>query len=540
MVKMRINMALILSLFIITAAIYIRAAYFPFCAIDDSDYVTRNIHVKSGLSLNSIKWAFTTFHSTNWHPVTWLSLMLDSQLFGVNPMGFHLVNVFLHALNTSLLFLLFSSLTGAVWRSAFVAACFALHPLHVESVAWIAERKDVLSTLFWMLTLLFYSCYVKRSKRSMYYLSLLAFALGLMAKPMLVTIPVILILLDFWPLERIKTGRLLTVGTCNGSDANNNIGCLLKPLIVEKIPFVLLAAGSSAVTLFAQKPSIAPLMQVTLYMRISNALRATLLYVEKMIFPFNLSIYYPLVPVPLWKAVCAAVIICSILLIVLKCADSQPYLAAGWFWYLITLLPVVGIIQIGRQSMADRYSYIPLIGLFAMASWGGAELCTKMPKLKNVISLVAVGVVLLYAVTTWNQLSYWHNNISLISHAIEVTENNAFAHYVLGNIYRQQGKLDLAAAEYRISLRIDPDNPEAHFNLGNCFVSSGSIEEAISEYREALKIDPNNYEYHNNLGNALALHGILDAAIEQFSIALQLNPDNEKIKNNLQRALTGR
>jgi len=175
-----------------------------------------------------------------------------------------------------------------------------------------------------------------------------------------------------------------------------------------------------------------------------------------------------------------------------------------------------------------------------MASWGGAELCTKMPKLKNVISWVAVGGVLLYAVTTWNQLSYWHNNISLISHAIEVTENNAFAHYVLGNIYRQQGKLDLAAAEYRISLRIDPDNPEAHFNLGNCFVSSGSIEEAISEYREALKIDPNNYEYHNNLGNALALHGILDAAIEQFSIALQLNPDNEKIKNNLQRALTGR
>src|SRR6266571_2322041 len=214
--------------------------------------------------------------SPDWHPVTWLSLMLDSQLFGVNPMGFHLVNVFLHALNTSLLFLLFSSLTGAVCRSAFVAACFALHPLHVESVAWIAERKDVLSTLFWMLTLLFYSCYVKRSKRSMYYLSLLAFALGLMAKPMLVTIPVILALLDFWPLERIKTGRLFTVGTCNGSDANNNIGCLLKPLIVEKIPFVLLAAGSSAVTLFAQKPSIAPLMQVTLYMRISNALWATL------------------------------------------------------------------------------------------------------------------------------------------------------------------------------------------------------------------------------------------------------------------------
>src|SRR6185369_1674589 len=317
MVKNRSNVAIIIVLFVITAALYSRAAYFPFCVIDDNEYVTNNVHVISGLSLDSITWAFTAFHASNWHPVTWLSLMLDSQLFGVNPAGFHLVNVVLHALNTSLLFFLLNSLTGAVWRSAFVAACFALHPLHVESVAWIAERKDVLSTLFWMLTLLFYSFYVKRSQRSMYFLSLAAFALGLMAKPMLVTIPVILLLLDFWPLERLNIRLFDKAGSCNKREGNSTGFCQLKSLLLEKIPFALLAAGTSAMTLYAQERSISTFTDVPIVMRISNALWSLLMYVEKMFFPFDLSIYYPLVPVPLWKACSAAAILCGILFAVL-------------------------------------------------------------------------------------------------------------------------------------------------------------------------------------------------------------------------------
>ena len=533
MLKRRLNVAIIVSLFIITAGIYSRAAFFPFCVIDDNDYVTKNIHVLSGLSIESISWAFTSFHASNWHPVTWLSLMLDSQLFGDNPAGFHLVNVFLHAINTSLLFLLFSVMTGAVWRSAFVAACFALHPLHVESVAWIAERKDVLSTLFWMLTLLFYYSYVKWSKRSMYALSLAMFALGLMAKPMLVTIPVILLLLDFWPLERLK---IRLTGKSELKDGTLSI-CSLPSLLIEKIPFALLAAGSSIVTIYAQKSSISTISDVSFFQRITNALWALVMYVEKMFFPFNLSILYPFVPVPLWEVGGSAVILCGITFAVLKYTDSRPYLAAGWFWYLITLLPVIGVIKVGVQSMADRYSYIPFIGLFVMAGWGGGELCTKVPKLRNMIGVTAVAAVLFYSIITWVQLGYWRDNMSLVSHSLEVTENNAFLHSSLAMIYGSEGKQELAIDEYRESIKIDPAYAEAHFGLGICLENSGKIEEAISEYRVAVDISPEKFQYHNNLGISLAQHGMIDDAIEHLSIAVQLGPDDEKAESNLQKAL---
>jgi protein O-mannosyl-transferase len=527
--KSRLNAALIISLFVITAALYSRAAYFPFCVIDDGDYVAKNLFVKSGLTFDSISWAFTTFHSSNWHPVTWLSLMLDSQLFGVNPMGYHLVNVGLHALNSSLLFLLFRSMTGAVWRSAFVAACFALHPMHVESVAWIAERKDVLSTLFWMLTLLFYSSYVKRSKRGMYVLSLAAFTLGLLAKPMLVTIPVILLLLDFWPLSRFKS-------SCGKQEATYS-GCSLKSLLLEKIPFALLAALSSIVTIYAQKSSLSSITEVSLLMRVSNALWALVMYVEKMLLPFDLSILYPHTPVSLLKAGCAAVLLCGISFVVLKYMNRLPYLVTGWFWYLITLLPVLGIIQVGRQSMADRYSYIPLIGLFAMISWGGAGLCTKVPKLKNMVSVAAVGVLLFYSVITWIQLSYWRDNVTLISHSIKVTENNSFLHYSLGLIYAQQGKRNLAIEEYRESIRIDPSNSEAYFSLGICFENEGRTEWAIGQYQAALLISPGNPQYHITLAGALSRQGLIDDAIGHLNEALRLNPGNEKARFHLEKAL---
>lgn len=554
-----------------TLALYSRAAFFPFCIIDDADYVTKNTHVTSGLSVDSIKWALTAFHASNWHPLTWLSLMLDSQLFGLNPMGFHLVNVALHAVNTSLLFLLFRSMTGAVWRSAFVAACFALHPLHVESVAWIAERKDVLSTLFWMLTLLFYSSYVRQAKRSMYVLSLVSFALGLMAKPMLVTIPVILLLLDFWPFERLKIRLSEKSGSSALHQTDNNGGCRLTSLIVEKLPFAALAAASSIVTLYAQKPSMTTLANITLTARVSNALWALLMYIEKMILPFNLAIFYPLADVPLWKAGFAAVVLCGILFMVLKYLKRYPYLATGWFWYLVTLLPVIGLVQVGMQSMADRYTYIPLIGLFTMASWGGAELCRQSPKLKKAISVVAGGALLFFSITTWIQLGYWRDNFTLFNHAAAVTENNYYAHHSLGMLFEQQGKPEQAIAEYQKSIEIEPRNPIVHFDLGFLFDTQGrtseairqyeevlaldpgyaqahfslgivlgkigKIKESISEFTEALKIEPDNPKYLNNLGITLAQQGMLDEAIELFSKALQVNPDDEKAYENLQIAL---
>jgi tetratricopeptide (TPR) repeat protein len=572
LVNKRPNLAIIIILFTVTVALYSRAAYFPFSVLDDRDYITENVHVTSGFSISSIKWAFTTFHASNWHPVTWLSLLMDSQLFGMNPVGYHLVNVLLHALNASLLFLLFNAMTGAIWRSAFVAALFALHPLHVESVAWITERKDVLSTLFWMLTLLFYSAYVKKSKHGMYYLSLVAFALGLMAKPMLVTIPVVLLLLDFWPFERLK----IRLSATAGQQDENKSRCRLTYLLLEKIPYLALAAASSALTVYAQSRggSVSTLTDLSLLMRVNNALWSVVAYMRKTILPFDLAIFYPLIPVPIWKAVCALILICLILYMSVRYLRRYPWLATGWLWYLITLTPVIGLVQVGSQSMADRYTYIPLIGLFTMASWGGGELYAQLPKLRTAIGLATGGVLLLCSITTWFQLGYWQNDVTLLNHALSITHDRVtshFTHYCLGVVYEKQGKKDLALAEYREALRDDPLDPrnhatfgsllidqgnseegidhleeairldprlaQAHYNMGVAMARVGRIDEAIREYNETLKIEPNNTMCHNNLGALLANQGMLDEAAQHFSKAVQLDPNDEKARANLQMAL---
>ena len=404
---------IILILFLMTMAIYFRAAFFPFALIDDGDYVTNNLHVTSGLSLNSIQWAFTTFHAGNWHPLTWLSLMMDSHLFGVNPMGFHLVNVVLHALNTSLLFILFNSMTGALWRSAFVAACFAFHPIHVESVAWISERKDVLSVLFFLITLIFYTVYVKQSKCSMYFYSLVAFALGLMAKPMLVTTPVLLMLLDVWPLGRFNVLMSAAVVPDNKHKESGKDNLWTTKLLLEKIPFLMLSVVSALLTWYAHSNYMTTVKELSVAMRINNALWAMVVYVRKMFLPFDLAMFYPFMPVPFWKAGTAALLLSGTFWLVLKYFKKYPYLAIGWFWYIITLAPVIGLVQVGNQSMADRYSYIPLIGLFMMVSWGGGEFCAKLPGPNKMIKLAAGAAVLFLAISTWVQLGYWRDNVTL-------------------------------------------------------------------------------------------------------------------------------
>lgn len=531
------NSTVILTLFLVTAAIYFRAAFAPFSLIDDGDYVTNNLQVTSGLSLSSIKWAFTTFHAGNWHPLTWLSLMMDSQLFGVNPKGFHLVNVVLHALNTSLLFILFNSMTGALWRSAFVAACFALHPLHVESVAWISERKDVLSVLFFLITLIFYTVYVKQSKRRMYFYSLAAFALGLMAKPMLVMTPVLLLLLDVWPLERFKIPTSVTTAPCDKHRETGKGNHLTSRLLLEKIPFLMFSAVSAVLTWYAHSDYLSTVTDLSVTMRINNALWAMVVYVRKMILPFDLALFYPFVPVPFWKAGCAALLLCGTIWIVLKSFKKYPYLATGWFWYIITLVPVVGLVQVGNQSMADRYSYIPLIGLFIMVSWGVSDLCAKLPGLNKMIKLAAVGAVLVLSISSWIQLGYWGDNVTLASHALEVTDDNYFAHLSLGLAYEAEGRKELAIAQFREALRIDPADSQSYFNLGLILANSGRSAESIEYFEKAIQLTPQFANMHYCLGATLGKLGKIDEAIEEYKKALIIEPDNVKCLNNIGTAL---
>jgi tetratricopeptide (TPR) repeat protein len=463
--------------------------------------------------------------------------MLDSQLFGADPIGFHLVNVLLHAVNTSLLFIMLASMTGTLWRSAFVAACFAFHPLHVESVAWIAERKDVLSVMFFLFTLMFYSFYVQQSKRSMYFYSLAAFALGLMAKPMLVTTPVLLLLLDVWPLERCNL-RLSAMAAPD--DKFREIGKgndrTLK-LLLEKIPFLMFSAVSAVLTLYAHSAFITAVSDLSVVMRMNNALWAMVVYVRKMFLPFDLAMFYPFMPVPFWRAGSAALLLGGTTWLVLKYFRKYPYLATGWFWYIITLAPVIGLVQVGNQSMADRYSYIPHIGLFMMISWGGCGLCARLPGLTTIIKLAAGGAVLLLSISTWIQLGYWRDNVTLSKHALEVTGDNYFAHFNLGLAYEKLGKKELAIAQFKEAIRINPADSQSYFNLGLILANSGLSTESIEYFEKAIQLTPQFATMHYCLGATLGKLGRIDEAIGEYQKALVLEPDNVKCLNNVGTAL---
>ncbi len=554
----------------VTVTIYYRAVFFPFCVVDDNDYVMSNAYVREGLSFNSIKWAFTTVHANNWHPLTWLSLMMDSWLFGVNPMGFHIMNVAFHTINTALLFLLFSSMTGTLWRSAFVAALFAVHPLHVESVAWISERKDVLSAFFWMLSLIFYTRYVRQGRRSSYFGALAAFAIGLMAKPMLVTMPVVLLLLDYWPFQRLQL-PLFGGAKKSGTDTINPTPT--GKLLLEKIPFLALSVLSSIVTIYAQRmgDAIAPLENVSIINRLGNAVQSYILYLKNMVLPLDLAVFYQLTPVHAWKAGGALLLLSAILILAFKFRDTSPYILAGGLWYLLTLLPVIGLIQVGSQAMADRYTYIPSIGLFVIASWGSAELAARVPKLRMAVITTGGAAVLLYAIGTCVQLSYWKDNVTLFSHALSVThEESSLAHARMGLAYFAEGRPDLAVGEYEEGLRIDPDATSIHLRLGIALErlgktaeavghfkaelrvrpdlavghydlalalqKIGNLPEAIAEYNKVLAIEPDDAVCHENLGMALLQQGNFDEAIRHFSEALRLDPNLKQAASSLQFA----
>lgn len=502
---------------IATLVVYLPVRNFEFVNYDDDLYVTNRPEVQAGLSWEGVRWAFTTRESCNWHPITWLSHMLDCELFGLDAGIQHVVNLLLHTLNAILLFLTFQRMTGKLWRSGFVAALFALHPLHVESVAWVSERKDVLSTSFGLLALWSYSGYVKQPVRRRYVGSLVFFALSLLAKPMLVTLPFVMLLLDYWPLRR--SGWM--------------------SLVREKLPFFGLTVVSSVITFWAQHTGgvVVSIDRLPVWVRLCNAVVAYVWYAAKAIWPSNLALLYPYASAHLtWQASAAAVLVIMVTALVWRASSSHPHLLVGWLWYVGTLVPVIGLVQVGLQSVADRYSYIPLTGLFVMASWAVPEsLCAG--RWRQVLGLGASALIGVFAMVTWVQVGVWQDSISLFRHALRVTKPTELIHANLGMALFHAGQHEQGIAHLEESLRLNPQYATAHNNLGVAYAKLGRADEALAQYREAVRFGPQQASNHNNLGVALVRSGNPTEGILHFRAAVRLRPSFAEAHNNLGAAL---
>ena len=487
-----------LLLALITLLACLPAADHGFSIFDDDDYVTENHIVQNGLTWAGVKWAFTTGHASNWHPVTWLSHMTDCELFGLNPGAHHLVSVLFHTVNAVLLLLLLFRLTGALWPSTFVAALFAWHPLHVESVAWISERKDVLSTFFALLTLLAYAKYAKENCRRCFWIALGCFTLGLMSKPMLVTLPFVMLLLDYWPLQRFPP---------------------FWRLAFEKWPFFVLAAASCVITFLAQHHGgmVVSLEEIPLHHRLDNVPLAYTHYLLKMLWPVHLAIFYPLPKTISPLEVVAAV---AVLLAISAAAwigrKRGPYWLVGWLWFLGTLVPVIGLVQVGHAAMADRYTYFPSIGMFIALTFAVRDWTNRLQFPPGVITAAAVLILGGCVVLTENQLRSWRDDGSLFSHAISVTKDNEPAHLCLGQVYEMEGRKADALSEYRIGLKLNPYRVKTYSNLAHLLADSGQTNEAFAELREALRLYPEDALTHDSLANLLADSGHPNEASPNF------------------------
>jgi tetratricopeptide (TPR) repeat protein len=541
--KIRPEIFICLFLVIATLAIYWQVRNYEFVGFDDDVFIIQNSKVQNGLTLDSIGWAFRFDDMTYWHPLTWLSYMLDVQLYGMNPGGHHMTNVMLHIVNAMLLFIVFNMMTGALWKSALVAALFSLHPLNVESVAWVVERKNVLSTLFWMLTLLSYARYVERLNISRYLLTLFVFALGLMAKPMLVTLPFVLLLLDFWPLKRFRYPQSLD----NHQELSRTakIKSIKKfdvfPLILEKIPFVMFSGISVYMSLLSSHHNqlVISLDEVSLYHRITNALISYVSYIGKMIWPRDLAVFYPFPDtVQLWEAAGAFLLLTGVSILVVRSLQKRPYLGVGWLWYLGTLLPVTGLVQQGLwPAMADRFAYVPLIGLFVMIAWGISDLTAGWRyKAKGLGAITAAALIVLMT-TSWLQARYWKNSLMLFKHAVEVTDNNYLMHNNLGFALTARGRTDEAIKHFKEALRLNPDFEGAKINLGLALLTQGKFDECIDYYQEVLRVNPGYARVHNNLGAVLWRLGKIEEAAVHFRKAVALKPDYADAHNSLGAAL---
>jgi protein O-mannosyl-transferase len=556
-----------------TLAVYIPVAGYGYVNYDDADYVSANLHVQGGLKWDNLVWAFSSGHASNWHPLTWLSHTLDYQIFGEFVGGQHLMSVGLHLANTILLFLVLRRLTAAHWRAAMVAAFFALHPLHVESVAWISERKDVLSTFFLFLTIAAYGAYAqtiapqkaatpssavgepargKAGKSSsarravhagdpaqasgphpnhrgaLFYfgLALLSFALGLMSKPMLVTVPFLLLLLDAWPLDRVRF-----VGVRGTSKT-------VFALLLEKLPFFALSGISSVVTFLVQHSGGAVSTSLTVGQRVANAIISYARYIGKTLWPMRLSVLYPHPgDWPLWQVVGAAILVLVISALVIWLARQRPYLAVGWLWFVGMLVPVIGLVQVGIQSMADRYTYVPLVGLSIAVVWGLSDWSARMQWRPPALAILGVIYLLALSAFTAVQIQIWRDSEALFGHAVKVTRKNYLAYNNLGYYLSGKGRATEAMEYYRRSLEINPLYEDALNNLGYALAGQKRHAEAIPFYEAALRVRPKHAEVHNNLGNALSEVGKIDEAIEHYRFVLQEKPDHADAHNNLGIAL---
>ncbi len=505
-----------------------------FINYDDQNYVYENTKITGGLNLAGIAWAFSHVHAQNWHPLTTISHMLDCQLYGLRAGGHHFTNVLLHTVAVLLLFAVLREMTGALWQSAFVAAMFAIHPLHVESVAWVAERKDVLSAVFFMLTLGAYLRYARAPSIARYLTMAALLALGLMSKPMLVTLPFVLLLLDYWPLKRFVPSPSVK-SKAKWLDWWERQSRKLSGLILEKIPLIALSAISATVTFLAQRQALGWTEDLPVSLRFNNAVVTYIAYIWQMLWPVKLAVFYPHPEnrLPLWEIVLALAVLIAITVAGIVLRRKRPYFITGWLWYLGMLVPVIGVIQVGWQGRADRYTYLPQIGLYVLAAWAVADLSASWHRQRQI---AAVGAAILLGALTWhawNQASFWRNSETLWTHTLAVTSDNDVAENNLGIIFLGRGQVDEAISRFQTAVDLRPENAPAHDNLAKAFLQKGQVADAMLHYRKLLEIQPDNVEARNILGTVLIQQGRVREAIEQWQETLAMQPENGNAKSNL-------
>jgi Tfp pilus assembly protein PilF len=503
---------ILLLLSVGTLAVYVPVRDHEFLLYDDYGYIVRNFYLQPGVTWENIVWAFTSGYAANWHPLTWISHMVDYQLFGLNPAGHHLHNVLLHVLNSIVLFLVVWKMTGAEWPSAFVAAMFALHPLHVESVAWASERKDLLSGLFWILTMGAYVRYTRSPSMNRYLLVLVLFVLGLLSKPMVVTLPFVLLLLDYWPLKRLGGG-------------NSVPGLSFSSALLEKVPLMLLSFGSSIITYHVQQAAgaMASTDRLPLVLRLENAIVSLVRYLGKTFWPSDLAVFYPHpgMALSVSTVLLSGVILGTVTMFTWLWRKRSPYLFVGWFWFLGTLVPVLGIVQVGAQAMADRYMYLPLIGPALMIGWFGAEMVAH--SLRRIVGVAAVLGLVALLIVSRVQVGYWQNTETLFQHAAKTTERNWVAHYNLGLTYAEGNRYEEALHHYVKTIEYAPRFVPVYYELGNVLLHLGRDEDAISYLRRSIALDSTYAKAFVDLGVALCRVGRPDEALQYFEQAYRLN-----------------
>lgn len=511
-----------ICLALLTWGVFGQTLWSDFVNYDDPQYVYENANITSGLSVTGIAWAFTHIHSMNWHPVTSVSHMLDCQFFGLRAGAHHFTNVLLHTIAAVLLFIALERMTGALWRSAFVAAVFAIHPLRVESVAWIAERKDVLSGVFFMLTLLAYKHYVRAPSVGRYLVVAAVLGLGLMSKPMLVTVPLVLLLLDYWPLKRTHGKR-------------GQVGLQPAKLVLEKVPLLLLSAVSSMITFLVQRAAVGFTEDLPVFPRITNALVSYVVYIGQMFWPVNLAVFYPHPEnrLPSWEIILALAVLIAITTVAIVLFRTAPYLFTGWLWYLGMLVPVIGLVQVGWQGHADRYTYLPQIGLYIAATWGAVDLTTSWHHQRNILCTAAVVILALLTWRTAVQAAYWRDSEILFTHALAVTSKNDVAKNNLGIVYLRKGKLDEAISLLQTAVDLRPENSPAQENLAKALLQKGRVADALVHYRKLMELQPDNIEVHNIVGTVFVQQGNVREGIEEWQKVLLVEPGNGNAMNNL-------